>query len=576
MTINCNEAERLVSYKNIFQLLEDKNLIRAAGVDIKKVTAGAEDIVSLINSLEKAGLIKEKEFLPVISNYLGLPYVDKIEEGANPDLISQLPLDFARRYHVLPLKRISPEKVLIAVANPLDIYPADELSVLLNAEIKIVVSTREEISRTINRYYHSEADSPEQMLKDLDEDDINIVTVEEGEAEDLLDIANKAPIIRLVNLILFQAVKQRASDIHIEPFEKELKVRYRIDGVLRDVFSPPKRYHAAIISRIKIMCNMNIAEHRLPQDQSAKTKVGNTDINIRVSTIPTQFGERIVMRILDVSSVIFGLEELGIREERLPLVERLINLPHGIILNTGPTGSGKTTTLYAVLNKVNSREKNIITIEDPIEYQLNGIAQINVKPEIGLTFAEGLRSIVRQDPDIIMVGEIRDFDTADIAINASLTGHLVFSTLHTNDAPGAITRLLEMGVEAYLIASSLVAVIAQRLVRLICSHCRQEYKPDKKALEEIGLTEKEIKSAKFYKGEGCDMCLEGYLGRTGIYEIMPINDAVKKLIIEEKPANTIRNLITKQGVLTLRRDGAVKILKGITTVEEVLRVTQRD
>jgi general secretion pathway protein E len=382
-------------------------------------------------------------------------------------------------------------------------------------------------------------------------------------------------VIRLVNLIFFQAVKERASDIHIEPFQKELKVRYRIDGILYNRLSPPKRYQPAIVSRLKVMAKLDIAEKRLPQDGRIPIKVADKDIDIRVSIIPTSFGERVVLRLLDKSSVHLGLEEIGLFPEHLKTLEELIRRPNGILFVTGPTGSGKTTTLYAALSRINSSDKNIVTIEDPVEYQLFGIAQIQVNPKIGLTFAHGLRSILRHDPDVILVGEVRDVETAEIAIQAAMTGHLVFSTLHTNDAASAITRLIDMGIEPFRIASVVRAIVAQRLVRVLCPECKQTYDPEPEALRDAGIHPARIRGKAVYRGKGCPACAgTGYRGRTGIYETLSVSEPIRQLIMRKADSTTIAQKALEEGMKALRDDGAEKVLAGITTLEELIRVTQ--
>jgi general secretion pathway protein E len=396
------------------------------------------------------------------------------------------------------------------------------------------------------------------------------------EPEDLLDVSDEAPIIRLVNSLLFQAVKERASDIHIEPYEKDLMVRFRVDGVLYEIIRPPKRFQNSIASRVKIMGGLNIAEKRLPQDGRIRIKIAGKDIDIRLSTLPIAHGERIVMRLLDRESVMLDLEQLGFSTGNLKAMNELIHLTHGIILVTGPTGSGKTTTLYAALQKINSSDKNIITIEDPVEYQLEGIGQIQVNPKIQLTFANGLRSIVRQDPDVILVGEIRDRETAEIAVQASLTGHLVFSTLHTNDSAGAIARLVDMGVEPFLISSSLLAIMAQRLVRKLCPECRAPDRPSPEFLKDLGL-EDAARGAKFYKPVGCPKCLNtGFAGRSAIYELLPVNDEIRELINRNADSTEIKRKARDQGMLSLREDAALKALAGLTSLSEIVRVTQED
>ena len=523
--------------------------------------------------LVERGYVREEEMLKSLSILLGVPYLDEIDgESVEPSIIGPFSESFLRQNRCFPLKQEN-SFVTVATSDPLNTEVLNEIAVILGGGVKIVVVLEEELGRAIEKFYRTRENTAEKMIQDMGQVEVALEGSEER--EDLLDLASKAPIIRLVNLILFQAVKERASDIHVQPYENELRVRYRVDGILHDVLTPPKHHQAAIISRIKVMSKLDIAERRLPQDGRATIKIDNRQIDIRVSIVPTAFGERVVMRLLDKESLFLGLEELGLSSDKRETVDRLIHSPHGIILVTGPTGSGKTTTQYAALSKINSPDKNIITVEDPIEYQLPGISQIQVKPKIGLTFASGLRHIVRQDPDIIMVGEIRDVETAEIAIHASLTGHLVFSTLHTNDASGAITRLLDMSIEPYLISSSVIGVIAQRLVRLICEKCSETYDPDEEALAEIGLKKKDVGTLS--RGKGCQNCLDtGYRGRTGIYEIVMIDEELRELILGRADSNTIRKKALDKGMGVLRGDGAAKVLKGITTIEEVLRVTQEN
>jgi general secretion pathway protein E len=376
--------------------------------------------------------------------------------------------------------------------------------------------------------------------------------------------------------MLSQAVKARASDIHIEPYQNQLKIRYRVDGILYDKLSPPKHIQSTLVSRIKIMAKLNIAEKRLPQDGRIEIKIADKNVDIRVSTIPTAFGERVVLRLLDKSNTLLRLSDLGMSGDKLKVFDGLIRNPHGIILVTGPTGSGKTTTLYGALSTINSPQINIITVEDPIEYQINGIAQIQVNPKIDLTFAKGLRSIVRQDPDVILVGEIRDLETAEISIQSALTGHLVFSTLHTNDSASAITRMIDMGIERFLVSSSVIAILAQRLVRVICEECKESYVPDNESLESIGLSLESLKGKKIYRGRGCSACLQtGYMGRVGIFEFMILDDDLKNLILKTTDSNTIKRKAIEKGMITIRQDGAQKVLEGTTTIEEVFRVTQQ-
>ena len=441
----------------------------------------------------------------------------------------------------------------------------------------MVLSPRSEITALINKAYQQSVDGVDEMLEGVEEEELSDLPTDLGATEDILDIANKAPIIKLVNTVLFEALKLRASDIHFQPFEEKFVVRYRIDGILYDMKVIPKRVQDAIISRVKVMGKMDIAERRLPQDGRATVKVGDGEVDIRLSSVPTQHGERIVFRLLDKAAKVYELGEIGLTAKNLQLISSLIHYSHGIIFVTGPTGSGKTTTLYAVLSELNSAEKNVITIEDPIEYHLDGISQIQVSEKKGLTFASGLRSLQRQDPDVMMVGEVRDEETARIAIQAALTGHLVFSTMHTNDSAGAVTRMLDINVEPYLVASSLIAVIAQRLVRRVCEECKSQVDPTDEELSSIGLARAQLEGGHLWKGEGCETCLDtGYRERTAIYEILPINDAIRAQVMAHKSASEIKTAAVERGLMTLRMDGARKVLEGQTTVDEVLRVTQMD
>jgi len=562
--------------KSIEEILIDQGIIPQEEMDeIHKSFEKSRE--SLLNILTEKKHYSQDKLLYALSDYFHLPYQESIKEEIDPALISNIPFGFVKKYKLMPIKRTN-NTLYVAMCDPSHINYLDDIRLITGCHVEPILCSEHEIMRSINQLYHHAPESAEKMVQDLDEEEEEALIAGLGEeSKDLLDLANEAPIIKLINLILVQAIKERASDIHIEPFERELRVRYRIDGVLYDTLTPPKRYQTAMISRIKIMSKMNIAEKRLPQDGRLKIRVGDREIDIRVSTIPTAFGERAVLRLLDKYSSILRLEDLGMDENTLGKVNQLIRRTHGIILVTGPTGSGKTTSLYGGLSKINISDKNILTVEDPIEYQLNGIGQIQVMPKINLTFSNGLRSILRQDPDVIMVGEIRDIETAEMAIQASLTGHLVFSTLHTNDSAGAITRLLDMGVEPYLTASSVIAILAQRLIRLICPFCKVGYKPERQALDEIGLTFSDLKDGLVYRGTGCEKCLNtGYRGRTGIYELLLINDTIRKLIMEHIESNTIKKEAIRLGMITLRQDGSSKVKSGKSTIEEVLRVTQED
>jgi general secretion pathway protein E len=519
--------------------------------------------------------IKEEDLLQALGIQLEIPYMARLDKAQiDRDLIRLIPIGFAKRYELIPLKN-SDEKVLVATSNPLHLSALDDLRVILKRDISVAIAPPSEILNCIHQIYERSSDSAEQVIETLNVDNLDELASGLNEPIDLLEATDEAPIIRLVNSLMFEAVKRKASDIHLEPFERELAIRYRIDGILYNILTTPKRLQPSITSRIKIMAGLNIAEKRLPQDGRIGIKIAGRDVDIRVSAIPTAHGERLVLRLLDKTHLLLSLEDLGLDTDKLKQVAQLIRMSHGILLVTGPTGSGKTTTLYAALNTINSPDKNIITIEDPIEYQLKGVGQMQVNPKIDLTFANGLRSILRQDPDVIMVGEIRDVETAEIAIHASLTGHLVFSTLHTNDSAGAITRLLDMGIEPFLVSSSVVAIIAQRLIRIICPDCRAGYSPPQEELGKLGLAIRNGKGKTFYRGQGCTSCMNtGYRGRTGIYEVLVLDDEIRTLILSKTDANTIKNRAVEKGMTTLKQDGAMKITRGVTTTEEVLRVTQ--
>ncbi|ABQ24894.1 type II secretion system ATPase GspE [Geotalea uraniireducens] len=508
--------------------------------------------------------------IQAVAAKLGIPFLQEIEDSrVDTALLMRLPLAFARNNLLLPLKE-DDGKLVAAAGNPANLLALDELQGVFGMPVQAVAVPRQAVLDAINRLYARISGSAQDVVEELEGVELSAIASEFNEPKDLLDLTDEAPVIRLLNSILFQAVKERASDIHIEPFERDLEVRFRIDGILYKMLTPPKVVQEALTSRVKIMSGLNIAEKRLPQDGRLRVIVAGRDVDIRVSIIPTFFGERVVLRLLDKQRGVISLANIGLSPENVASMERLLSRSNGIILVTGPTGSGKTTTLYAALNRINTPEKNIITIEDPIEYQLKGIGQIQVNPKIDLTFAGGLRSILRQDPDIIMVGEIRDAETAEIAMQASLTGHLVLSTLHTNDAATAVTRLIDMGVEPFMVASSLSAVMAQRLVRVICPHCKEEYKPER---EYAGIKLPPV----LYRGRGCDKCFNlGSTGRIGIYEFLLIDSELCSMIIKQAPAGVIKEYAISRGMRTLREDGLAKAAAGITTIEEVLRVTQED
>jgi general secretion pathway protein E len=520
--------------------------------------------------------ISEYDLLKALGEQFSMRFISILPiDEMNFGFTESVPIHFLKKYGMVPI--ITQDKAFIAANDPLQFQPLDGLKLLLGMNgSEVVLAPHSIILSAINFAYDMSRDSAEQVIQDMQDEDGELIISSISGTGDLLDDTSDAPIIRLVNLMLSQAVKERASDIHIEPTRTGLKVRYRVDGILYDRFSPPKHIQSALTSRIKVMADLNIAEKRLPQDGRIEIKIGNKNIDIRVSTIPIAFGERVVLRLLDKTRILLDVSDLGMPSARLKDFNRLIHTPHGIILVTGPTGSGKTTTLYAALSTINRADINIITIEDPIEYQMDGIGQIQVNPKIGLTFANGLRSIVRQDPDVILVGEIRDLETAEIAIQSALTGHLVFSTLHTNDSASAVTRLIDMGIEPFLVTSSVIAILAQRLVRVVCDNCKEEYSPDPESMDSIGLTPEMLKGRRIFRSRACPVCLNtGYLGRTGIFELMLIDDEIRNLILKTSDSNTIKQKAVEKGMVTLSRDGAQKVVKGVTTIEEIFRVANQ-
>jgi general secretion pathway protein E len=545
------------------QLLVERGALSA---DQLQAAAAKQQITGdrLRDILLEMGVASEDELLAAVSLQTGIPYVSLTQAAAGLRKVTDaFPLKFMQEYKVFPL-RLEGGVLSVVMSDPGDVDTLDSLRLQSGCELKVYLGSEQEILKALNDYY-GPSSSMDRIVQDITD---GPEAGEEG-AEDiaqLKDLAAEAPVIRLVNMLISRAVEARASDIHIEPFEKALRVRFRVDGVLLDAESPPRRLQAAIISRVKVLAKINIAERRLPQDGRIRMEVGGKDLDIRVSTIPTIYGESVVMRLLDRSSVLLGLEELGFPPEAQQRFETLIRRPHGILLVTGPTGAGKTTTLYAALRQINTVEKKVITIEDPVEYQLEGVNQIQVKPKIGLTFASGLRHIVRQDPDVILVGEIRDRETAEIAIHAALTGHLVLTTLHTNDAAGAITRLLDMGIEDYL---------AQRLVRKVCSACKTPYVPEEKLWRHLKAPTAGSGGMRLFRGEGCAACVgTGYLGRLGIYELLVVEEELQRLILQKADANAIRAEAVKQGMQTMWQAGWKKVTAGVTTYEEVVRVIQ--
>jgi len=525
-------------------------------------------------------LVSERDLLGALGAQLDLPVLDKIDDRSIPDaLITVVPINFAKQYKLVALGTSDAGSVLVACSDPMMLGALDDLATLVAAPLVLHLATSEVVTDAINRAYDRGTAHADKAMKDLaDDENLDTFAQDIEAAVDLLDSADEAPIIRLVNSLISQAVKEHASDIHVEPGERDILVRFRVDGILHEKIRPPKKLQASIASRIKIQAGLNIAEKRLPQDGRIRVKIAGKDIDIRVATAPTAHGERITMRLLDRSNVLLDLVDLGFSPDNLQMMNGLIGKSHGIVLVTGPTGSGKTTTLYACLSVINKPDLNILTIEDPVEYQLAGVSQTQVNPKINLTFASGLRSFLRHDPDVIMVGEIRDLETAEIAIQAALTGHLVLSTIHTNDAPGAITRLVDMGVEPFLVASSIIGIMAQRLIRTLCPHCKEPYAAAPEEVLELGLSPDMVgPKPTFWRGKGCPNCLNmGYLGRTGIYEMMLPNDDLRQLILQNVDSNTIKKKAMASGMRTLREDGARKVLAGITSSAEVLRVTGED
>ena len=520
-------------------------------------------------------IVSEDRLLDIVAEYLGVSVVNLPAMDIAPDVIHSVPASVARMYNAVPVNA-GPASVELAVYDLLSPQIMDELAFVLTRDVTFVLARQEDVVTYINQFYGDESDTINEMLSAL-ESEFDMDASATGDEEDikgLEEVAGSTPVIRFVNLVLYQAVNDRASDIHFEPFEKEFKIRYRVDGALYEMAPPPKRLAMPIISRIKVMSGLNIAERRLPQDGRIQLSIGGRLIDLRVSTLPTQFGESVVLRVLDRSVVSLDIENLGMPEDVHESFLRDIAKPNGIIVVTGPTGSGKTTTLYSGLRRLNKTELKLLTAEEPVEYDIDGIVQVPILQATGNTFAKVLRAFLRQDPDVMMVGEIRDLETAQTAVQASLTGHLVFSTLHTNDAAGAITRLIDMGVEPYLISSTLEAVLAQRLVRVICEQCKQGYNPDDEILQRLGLDRDDVGNRQFHYGAGCARCSDtGYFGRRGIYEYLSITEPIRQLINDRRPTLAIRNRAVELGMRTLREDGVRNVLDGYTTVDEVLKYT---
>ncbi len=573
-----HETPADVSRRPLGQILVEMGALTQEQLD-EGVAKQKEEGGALGTVLKELGFISEQQLLAALGEQLGMDTVDLSDIEIEPDVLAKVDRMVAEVYRILPVDfDESSNTLIIAMANPLNVYALDDLRFMLNCNVRGAVSDEDSVRQGIEQYYGaSETDSIENLIGEIgdggdvvefNEDDENI------DVSALEESANSAPVVKLLNLVLLSAIRDQSSDIHFEPFEDEFKIRYRIDGALLEMKSPPKSLAMALISRIKVMANLDIAERRKPQDGRILLSMGDKKVDLRVSCLPTIGGESVVIRVLDKTVVALDIHRLGMREEDLKQFMDLIHKPNGIILVTGPTGSGKTTTLYACLNAVNDISLKIITTEDPVEYELAGIVQVPIRTDIGVTFAKCLRSILRQDPDKILVGEIRDLETADIAIEASLTGHLVFSTLHTPDAPSTIARLIEMGVEPYLLAATVEAIVAQRLVRCICLRCKESYNPTDEELFEVGLTQDSVQGREFYYGRGCENCKDtGYRGRNAIYEIMHLNSALRDHIIAKKSTEVIRSTAREHGMHSLREAGLLKVYDGITTIEEIVKET---
>ena len=561
-----------MNHQQVLELFVDQNVLQKTQAD-DVLTEAQQNGKTIVQAMVDSGFMDESGFYHTVAEGIGAQFIDLNDHEISPAVVKFVPAGLARLHRALPVDLVD-NTLRVALADPLESRTAEDLRFALGRDIEVVVAPVEQIEDRIRIFYGSDTSSMEEVLKQLGEVG-ELMQLREGDGTSGAEVeANATPIIRFVDLILYQAIQDRASDIHFEPFENEFKIRNRVDGALYEMAPPPRHLAPPVISRVKVMANMNIAERRLPQDGRIQKNIGGRNVDLRVSTLPTQFGESVVLRVLDRSTVNLDLELLGMPKYLYDYIHEVIERPNGIFIVTGPTGSGKTTTLYSCLRKINTLDSKLLTAEEPVEYDLEGIMQVPVNENIGLTFARVLRAFLRQDPDRIMVGETRDLETAQIAIQASLTGHLVFTTLHTNDAPGAITRLIDMGVEPFLISSTLEAVLGQRLLRSICPNCRARYEPNTNTLDQLGLSRRELGEKKFYYGKGCDTCNQtGYKGRKGIYELMRITDPLRELINERAPTVTLKQKAIELGMITLRQDGLRSVFDGDTTVEEVLKYT---
>lgn len=564
----------------VLQLLIDKSIVDADTVAAAQATAQDQDSSTDSDSLALDLLINEKKVTPLevataLADEFGMDLVDLLDVRVTNEALELVPVELARRYKVFPLE-LDDHELQLAICDPLDMDAIDSISHVTQRSIVSRVAPLQDIERAIEQFYESaQVGEVDEIFENLGDDDN--AGIEIPSITDATGSEDEAPIIRYVQMVISEAIKRRASDIHMEPLEKRFRIRYRVDGVLHEVENPPKRLQPSIVSRIKLMSNVSIAEKRVPQDGRINLKVGVKDIDLRVSTLPTAFGESIVMRILDKEGLNLGLPQLGFFSDDQATFEKVISMPDGIFLVTGPTGSGKSTTLYSALNYINHPDRKIITVEDPVEYEMTGINQVQVRRDVGMTFGAALRSMLRQAPNIIMVGEIRDKETAEIAVNASLTGHMVFSTLHTNDAPSAVSRLVDIGIKPFLVSASLRAVLAQRLVRRTCPECKEAYEPDERLLNSLGIRQDQILDATFKIGKGCNKCSNtGFRGRVGIFEVFTMNEELQQMIYEEASLVVLRNKARELGMRTMREDGIRKVLAGVTTPNEVLTATVAD
>ena len=566
--------ERLVELLISNKVISEANLDKA--LKIQKEKGG-----SLKAILIQSGFVAEKDLMAVLSQGLGIPTISLSRFKIDQELLKLIPREKADKYQIMPVSKVG-NMLTVAMSDPLNIFTIDDLKSLTGCEIGTIIASQKEVQDAIDQYYgETTHDAIEELMKDLKTQDLEIISLGQGEekidSERLFKIVEEAPVVKLTNMILENGIKARSSDILIEPMEDSVRIRYRVDGVLKEAETLPKGAHESIVSRIKVMSELNIAERRLPQDGRFRLGINNNNVDFRVSILPSSKGEKVALRVLDKSQAMLDIDRLGFSPDALDRLKKCASRPHGMILVTGPTGSGKTTTLYSLMRYVYSPEKNIITVEDPIEYQIEGINQVTARAEVGLTFASALRSILRQDPDVIMIGEIRDFDTVDIAIKSALTGHLVLSTLHTTTAPGSVVRLVNMGCEPFLITSSLIAIVAQRLIRKLCPKCREAYKPGDVLITRLGIDIKKSKDVSFYRAKGCSACLHtGYAGRVGICEVLAVTPAIRNLVLKRARENELKQVARNEGMKTLREDGIGKVLAGLTSLEEVLRVTVAD